>query len=196
MSIIDKALAAVTPPVSDEARAKATQKARAAAGAGDWLSLALDHHDQIRAGFEACRVASPGPERIGALKQLAVIFVGHSQAEEIVLYPAMAKEGDKRHATEAYTEQVTAKMQMAELERIDPTTQDWLDKLEHIRGAVLTHIYQEENEWFIDLKQEYEDQAFLNQRFNEEFERYVGGAGGAMQEPRSFQTGIDPRATM
>ena len=52
MSIIDKAIAAITPPASDEDRAKATQKARAAAGAGDWLSLALDHHDQIRAVCE------------------------------------------------------------------------------------------------------------------------------------------------
>ncbi len=196
MSIIDKALAAITPPASDEDRAKATQKARAAAGAGDWLSLALDHHDQIRAAFDACRAAAPGPERIGALKQLAMVLVGHSQAEEIVLYPAMAKAGDKLHAGAAYTEQVTAKMQMAELERLDSATQDWLDKLEHIRGAVLTHMYQEENDWFIDLKQQYEDQAFLNQRFKEEYERYTGGARGGMQEPRSFETGIEPRATM
>ena len=51
MSVIDKALAAVTPQPNEEKRAEATQKARAAASPGDWLSLALDHHDQIRAAF-------------------------------------------------------------------------------------------------------------------------------------------------
>jgi hypothetical protein len=196
MSIIDKALGAVTPPESDEARARATQKARAAAGGGDWLSLALDHHDQIRGAFEACRTATPGNARVEAMKALALILNGHSLAEEVVLYPALAKAGEKGHAGMAYSEQTTAKMQMAELERIDPSTEAWLDKLEHIRGAVLHHVYEEENSWFIELKEKYEDQAFLTARYREEFERYVGvgsgaGRGSAAAEPRSFAPGAD-----
>jgi hypothetical protein len=195
MSIIDKALGALTPPESEAARADAHRKAREAASRGDWLSLALDHHDRIRAGFEACRCAQPGPPRIEAMKRLALVFVGHSQAEEIVLYPALAKAGEKAHATQAYTEQVTAKMQMAELERIDPTGQPWLDKLEHIRGAVLHHMYEEEKSWFLELKDRYDDQGFLTQRFQEEFERYADGAAqGAVAEARSFAPGGGPGA--
>ncbi|CAN7618995.1 hemerythrin domain-containing protein [Phenylobacterium sp. LjRoot219] len=187
MSIIDKALAAVTPPESEEKRAEATRKARAAAGSGDWLAHALDHHDQIRMAFEACRSATGAGARTQAMKQLALVLNGHSLAEEVVLYPAMAKAGEKAHAGLAYSEQTTAKMQMAELERIDPATKEWLDKLEHIRGAVLHHVYEEEGTWFLELKNKYDDQAFLTVRFLEEFERYVGEASrSASAERRSF----------
>jgi len=184
MSIVDKVLAAVTPPESEEARAEATRKARAAAEPGDWLSLALDHHDQIRGAFEACRSAD-APGRTRVFKQLALILNGHSMAEEVVLYPALAKAGEKGHAGTAYTEQTTAKMQMAELERIDPASDGWLEKLEHIRGAVLHHIYEEENSWFLELKQRYDDQSFLSARFAEEFARYAGSSP-AVGETRSF----------
>jgi hypothetical protein len=94
------------------------------------------------------------------LRALAVVLNGHSLAEEVVLYPALAKSGEKGHAGLAYTEQTTTKMQMAELERIDPRDEAWLDKLEHIRGAVLHHIFEEEGTWVPELKAQYDDQAF------------------------------------
>jgi hypothetical protein len=186
MSIIDKALGALTPPESDEARAEATRKARAATQGTDWLAMALDHHDQIRAGFDACRAAAGPQARAAAMKRLALVLNGHSFAEEVVLYPAMAKSGEKGHAGMAYTEQTTAKMQMAELETIDAASQAWVDKLEHIRGAVLHHIYEEEGTWFLDLKRDYDDQAFLSRRFHEEYERYAGGDRDLEGDSRSF----------
>jgi hypothetical protein len=187
MSIIDKAIGAVTPPESEEDRRKATAEARGMTNGADWLSLALDHHDQIRDIFEACRTATRAEDRKGAMKRLALVLNGHSLAEEVVLYPALAKSGEKGHAGMAYTEQTTAKMQMAELERIDPAAEAWLDKLEHIRGAVLHHVYEEEGKWFPELKQKFEDQAFLTRRFREEFDRYDGSLERpAAAEQRSF----------
>jgi hypothetical protein len=198
MSIVDKVLGAVTPPESDEKRAQATAKAREVAQSGDWLSMALDHHAQIRSGFEACRTAQGAGARMLAMKQLALVLNGHSLAEELVLYPAMAKAGEKGHAGVAYGEQTTAKMQMAELERIDPATEAWADKLEHIRGAVLHHIYEEEGTWFLELKEKYDDQAFLTKRFREEYERYAGEGdgqkGSSLNEPRSFAGDQPPAA--
>ncbi len=174
MSVIDKVLGAVTPPVSEEKRAEATAKARAAADSGDWLSMALDHHDRIRAAFAACRDAEAGDDRRAAMKDLALVLNGHSLAEEVVLYPALAQAGEKMHAGHAYTEQTTAKMQMAEWENIAASTPEWKDKLEHIQGAVLTHIYEEESSWFLRLKEKGENQSRLTERFSEEYERYVG----------------------
>lgn len=49
MSILDRAIAAITPPESDEARAEARAKAQAMAKPGDWLSQILDHHRGIEA---------------------------------------------------------------------------------------------------------------------------------------------------
>lgn len=174
MSVIDKVLAAVTPPVSEEKRAEATRAARAAAEPGDWLSTALDHHDRIREAFAACKTAQAASQRSAAMKELALVLNGHSLAEEIVLYPALAQAGEKMHAGHAYTEQTTAKMQMAELENIAPSTPEWKDKLGHIEGAVLTHIFEEESSWFLKLKEKGERQDRLTQRFQEEFDRYCG----------------------
>jgi len=179
MSIIDKVVAAVTPPESEEARREARAKARAAASPGDWLSQALEHHVKIEAAFAAVKAASTPATRVAAQKKLALILTGHSNAEESVLYPALAGADEKGHATMAYSEQAAAKTQMALLENLAPMSQDYLDKLEHIRGAVAHHVYEEEGTWFLELREKVAtgDQAKLSQRFEEEFSRYVGGEG-------------------
>ena len=100
---------------------------------------------------------------------------GHSLAEEVVLYPAMALTNQKGHSAEAYTEQSATKVQMAALDDLEPTTQDYLDKLEHIRAAVSHHMHEEESEWFPELRR-HEDSAMqskLTRRFREEYERYT-----------------------
>lgn len=188
MSVVDKILSKVTPLPSEEKRMEATAEARARASQGDWLWMALDHHDQIREAFAACRRAESAEARVAAMKELAVILNGHSLAEEVVLYPALAQAGEKMHAGHAYTEQTTAKMQMAELENIPPTTPEWMDKLKHIEGAVLTHMFEEESSWFLRLKEKGEHQAHLTDRFREEFERYCGvGSGGMERRPAGME---------
>lgn len=174
MSIIDKIAASVTPLPDTEKRAEASREARAVATPGDWLSLVLDHHDRIREAFAAGRNAKGATARLAAMKELAIVLNGHSLAEEVVLYPALAQAGEKIDAAHAYLEQATAKNQMAELENIAASKAEWLDKWEHIEGAVLTHIYEEESGWFLELKAKGEHQDRLTQRYREEFERYAG----------------------
>lgn len=176
MSVLDKVIAAVTPPESEDSRKEARAKARAAAKAGDWLSLILKHHEQIEAAFAAVKSASTAATRIAAQKKLAIILTGHSNAEESVIYPALTVANEKGHAGMAYTEQAAAKTQMALLENLAPMTQDYLDKLEHIRGAVAHHVYEEEGTWFLELKEKLpvSDQSKLTSRYEEEFDRYVG----------------------
>jgi len=176
MSFLDKVVAAVTPPESEEDRAAARHNARQTATPGDWLSQALDHHEQIEAAFEALRRAVP-VARPAAQKQLATLLTGHSNAEEAVLYPGMAGVGEKGAAGMAYEEQAMAKVQMALLETLDPSTQDYDDKLEHIRGAVTHHIYQEESHWLVELRGRASeaDNARMTARYAEEIARYECG---------------------
>jgi hemerythrin superfamily protein len=176
MSILDKVVAAVTPPESDQARREARQKARSAARQGDWLSTVLQHHEQIESAFEAVRAATDAQSRTAAHKRLALILTGHSIAEESVIYPALARADEKGASTKAYTEQAAAKAQMGLLGNLPPMSQDYLDKLEHIRGAVQHHVYQEEGEWFLELQQRLPaaEQALLKERYLEEFNRYMG----------------------
>lgn len=179
MSFLDKIVAAVTPPESDETRLEARARARAEAVPGSWFSVVLDHHEQIEAAFDAVRAAGePGGRRM-AQKRLALILTGHANAEESVLYPALAEAGHKTHAGMAYEEQAMTKIQLALLEKLEPMSQDYVDKLEHIRGAVTHHMYQEESDWFRELQGDApgSDQAHLAQRFQEEMDRYVGSGG-------------------
>jgi hypothetical protein len=191
MSALDKIIDAVTPPESPEQRAEARAKARAAAEAGDWLSLILDHHEEVEAAFAEARSAFSAETRRTALKKLGEILTAHSIAEEAVVYPGIADVGKGMHADTAYTQQVAAKMQMAALEKLDPMSEDFSDKLGHLEGAVAHHVYEEESDWFLDLKEKAPpaDQARLLQRYKEEFERYMRGGQGASAipgEPRSF----------
>jgi hypothetical protein len=180
MSLFDKMVAAVAPPESEEARAEARSKAQAAAGDGDWLSLVLQHHQQIEAAFAAVKSATDPSGRLAAQNKLATLLTGHSIAEEAVLYPALAKAGEEAHSTKAYTEQSAAKMQMGLLEDLPPMSQEYLDKLEHIRGAVAHHVYEEEGNWFLDLKKKLPagDQTKLTFRYKEQFSRYMNQDGG------------------
>lgn len=176
MSFFDKIVAAVTPLESDEDRRAARANARQAAREGDWLTMVLNHHEQIEHAFDAAGAASDPASHTAALRRLALLLTGHSNAEEAVLYPAMADSGEKGSAGLAYEEQAVAKVQMAMLEWMDPLNQDYVDKFEHLRSAVLHHMYQEESHWLLELKQHGEHQEILAARYREEINRYAAGA--------------------
>jgi hypothetical protein len=176
MSLIDKVVTAVTPSESDKERADARATARAIASPGDWFSQILDHHAEVEAAFASTKTAAGGPSRTAAMKKLGIVLTGHAIAEESVIYPALGDAGEKGHATTGYNEQAEVKMQMAHLEKLDPTSQEFLQKLEEIRIAVAHHVYEEEANWYPELKKKAPlgDQAKLTKRYAEEFERYVG----------------------
>jgi Hemerythrin HHE cation binding domain len=176
MSMFDKVVAAVTPSESEEDRVEARAKAAAAAPVGGWLSMVLDHHRQLEAAFAAVKSADTSVERNAAQKWLGVLLTGHASAEESVLYPALALHGEKSHATTGFNEQATVKTQMAALDDLEPMSQEYLAKLEHIRGAVAHHMFEEEGTWFPELTEKVPsgDQVKLSRRYQEEFTRYVG----------------------
>lgn len=176
MSILDKAIAAITPPESDEARAKARAKAEAAAKPGDWLSQVLAHHRGIEVQFAAVKAAADAATRRAEQQKLGLLLTAHSIAEEAAIYPALAADHQVGHAELAYQEQSAAKMEMGLLERLDPMSEDYLDKLGHIEGAVAHHVYSEEGTWFTELAESAAaaDQALVTRRYTEEYDRYIG----------------------
>ena len=176
MSVLDKVIAAVTPLESEEERQSARTQARQAANEAPWLARVLEHHQQIEAAFAAVKAAADASGRRSAQRWLGTLLTGHSLAEEAVLYPAMALGDQKGHATAAYTEQSGAKINLAALETLEPMSQDYLDKLEHVRGAVAHHVYEEESKWFPQLAAQGGSalQMRLSARYTEEFDRYMG----------------------
>jgi len=177
MTILDKVKAAVMPMESDEARAQARVKARAAAGSAAWLAMVLQHHENIEDAFAAVKAAATEAARRAAQKKLGNILMGHSIAEESVVYPVLAMIDEKGEAETAYSQQAEAKMQMAMLEALPPMENEYADKLEEIRVAVAHHVYEEEGTWFLELAQKAPValQAKLAQRYMDEFVKYTQG---------------------
>lgn len=175
MSISDQIAVAITARERDRAHKEAHSKALQAATPGTWLAMVLEHHGQIGEAFAEVRAATTLLGRVAAQHTLAVILTGHANAEESVLYPALAAVDERSHATAAYAEQALAKMQMADLERLPPMSQEYLDLLEQIRHAVADHIHEEERHWLVELKARVPaaEQNQLTVRYMEEFDRYV-----------------------
>lgn len=187
MSILDKIVAAVTPPESEEDRAEARQRAERYSSRAPWLRSVLEHHRRIDTAFAAVKSAGDAADRQARLRELGALLTGHSLAEEGVIYPALSDTGDTGHATMAYTEQAAAKMQLGLLERMDPMSQDFEDKLGHLEGAVKHHVYQEEGTWFIELVDNAgdADHRHIAERYNEEFDRYMSGGTAEPSAPSS-----------
>lgn len=176
MSLLDKVIAKVTPEPSDNDMAAARSQLRASATQAPWIALVCDHHDQIDAAFAAVRGARTAADQRAAQKRLAVLLTGHSLAEEAVLYPAMALTDQKAHSATAYTQQSAAKVQIAALDDLEPLSQDYTDKLQHLWAAVVHHVYEEETEWFPKLRETCDaaQHARLTLRYREEATAYLG----------------------
>lgn len=179
MSFFDKVVAAVTPPESAEERIEARAKAREAAEAGDWLEQIVQHHEQIEDAFARAEAATGPAPRKAAVQELGALLTGHSSAEEAVIYPQLSDD-HKAQMAMSYEEQQAAKVELALLEQLDPASEDWVDKLGHIKGAVAHHVYEEESSRFIHLKRELpaDVQAHMTARYREETGRYDGGLIG------------------
>lgn len=178
MSILNRLIAAVTLLDSQDARNDARAMARAAATPGDWLSQILEHHHGLEEGFRAVQAAPDNTSRTLAFRQLGVLLTGHAIAEEAVIYPALAQMRDKVQSGVAYDDQAVIKVQMALLEKLNPMSRPFVEKLSHLQEIVVQHMYAEEGSWFLDLKRQASasDQLMLSERYAEEYGRYVGGA--------------------
>lgn len=176
MSFLDRIAAAVMPAASDEDRAEARRQAESLAKGDDWLGQVLQHHREIEGAFARALAAGGAQERTAACKELAALLTGHSVAEEAVLYPAVVEHSGKTHAALAFEEQSMAKVEMAQLEKLDPASREWRQKLEHIQSAIQQHVYEEEHSYYPDVVERApaDEQSMLTSRYREEFERYCG----------------------
>lgn len=177
MSIFDTIAAKVMPPESAEDRAEARRQALALSrGPDDWLTLVIEQHRQIEQLLEAARSGRDAAARRDAARNFATLITGHALAEEMVLYPMLADD-HKGHTEKAYQEHVLVKIEMHKLEMLDPMSEDWLEKVNFIHGAVQHHIYEEEGTYVPELREALgDDDAVHSRRFREEFEKYVRGA--------------------
>jgi len=173
MSFLDTIAAAIAPLATDEQRADARARLEELAPGNLFAEEILAQHKQIEELFAQARSAS-GEEAEATVLELALLLNGHSQAEEAVIYPEISINSGKAHAAVAYEEQAMAKVQMAALQKLEPGTTDWIEKLDHIESAVQQHVYQEESSWLPDVIRDAPDadKQRMGVEFREYFERF------------------------
>jgi hemerythrin superfamily protein len=76
-------------------------------------------------------------------------LVRHEVAEEVVVYPALRKvPGGERVADARLAEEAEAEQMLARMEKLDPTSEEFMGAIKKLRGAVLEHATKEESEAF------------------------------------------------
>lgn len=150
MSFLDRIAAVLTPAASDEQRAETRAQFELLAAGETFAEDILAQHRRIEALFAEARAAT-GPEAQAVIAELAILLNAHSMAEEAVVYPEVSDHSSKAHAGMAYEEHAMTKVQLAALQKLEPGTQEWREKLDHIESAVQQHVHQEEGSWLPDV---------------------------------------------
>jgi hemerythrin superfamily protein len=176
MSFLDRIAAAITPAASDEDRIEARQRLTELAAGEPFAQDILSQHQQIEALFMRAK-AENGPQAQATVRELAILLNGHSMAEEAVVYPEISEHSGKTHAGMAYEEHAMTKVQLAALQNLEPGSKEWMEKLEHIEGAVQQHVYQEESSWLPDVITHAPVET--RQRISAQFREYLGRYEGA-----------------
>lgn len=182
MSFLDRIAATLTPAASDEQRAEARANAEKLASES-FIGIIVGQHKEIESLVHEGLIAQNIEDRKKAVRELERVLTGHSTAEEAVIYPNISEYSGKTHAGMAYEEHAMTKVQLAKLEKLDPSSKEWREKLEHIQGALQQHMYQEEDEWLPDLADNTPsgEKTRMTERFVEEYERYCGEGSVALR---------------
>jgi len=160
----------------DERHARARDLAFARAAECDWFAQVLRHHMAIEAALAAVRSA-PGPSAgRHALHWLATLMKGHAVAENTVLYPALAFDGQRAHAVSAFADESSFRIDLAGLALLEPGSAAFVEKLDALQADLALHFYEEEGAWYPALcrRQGGRGNARLCALFVGEFRRYMG----------------------
>lgn len=115
----------------------------------DAVTLLIQQHDLIRDLFDQVELATPST-RGAAFEPLVRLLAVHETAEEIIVHPVVRTCGtDGEAITRArLAEEDSAKKVLAELERLDPASLEFIHLFDEMRAAVLRHAELEEREAF------------------------------------------------
>jgi len=175
MTLLDRMMTTAREPLDDR-RARARELAFARAAECDWFAEVLRHHVAIEQAMEAVRRASYPSAGRSALHWLATLMKGHAVAEDSVLYPALAFDGQRAHAVSAFADESSFRIDLAGLALLAPGSPDFIDKLDALHADLMLHFYEEEGAWYPALcrREGGHGNARLCGLFVDEFRRYMG----------------------
>jgi iron-sulfur cluster repair protein YtfE (RIC family) len=132
------------------------------APADDVVSLLTQDHEAVKQRFAEFEHA-PRETRAELFWKLTDQLIRHEVAEEVVVYPILRKEpGGSEVADARVAEESEAERLLAHMEKLDPTTEEFMGALTDLKSAVLQHAEREEQEAF-PLLLAHEEHAYLIQ---------------------------------
>lgn len=114
---------------------------------GDVIRILLEQHARIRELFSAVASAT-GEERQHKFDELRALLAVHETAEEMILRPVSQSVAGKEVTDARNSEEQSANVVLAELEKLDVTDEEFLPRLESFQNDVLQHAENEEREEF------------------------------------------------
>lgn len=113
-------------------------------------------HNLIEDMFDQVLHASDPQAREKPFVQLRQLLAVHETAEEMVVHPRVRREVDAIDSivNARLEEEHEAKELLSKIEKLDITSQEFIDELTKLRDAVLDHAYHEEKFEFPKLEQQ------------------------------------------
>jgi len=124
---------------------------------GDAIDLLITQHSLIRDLFAEVKTTQ-GEARQDAFHRLRRMLAVHETAEEEVVHPAARRQlaGGDELVADRLAEENEAKQLLGRLEELSPGEPQFLDLLDQLRFAVLSHARSEERYEFVQLRRESE----------------------------------------
>jgi iron-sulfur cluster repair protein YtfE (RIC family) len=122
------------------------------------IQLLKSEHEKAKQAFAEIQAASAN-QRAPLWAKLEPELKVHEEMEEVALYGPVAQELGSTDQTlkewhEHHHEEVTeAEALIQEVELLDPTTDDWTDKVEELQEALEHHIEEEEDDIWPRIEQ-------------------------------------------
>lgn len=116
-------------------------------------------HNLIEDMFEEVLHASDPKAREKPFIELRQLLAVHETAEEMVVHPRVRREADSGDGIvdARLQEEHEAKELLSQIEKLDVTSQHFIDEVTKLRDAVLDHARHEEDEEFPVLQREVDD---------------------------------------
>jgi hemerythrin superfamily protein len=116
-------------------------------------------HNLIEDMFEEVLHASDPKAREKPFIELRQLLAVHETAEEMVVHPRVRREADSGDGIvdARLREEHEAKELLSQIEKLDITSQEFIDEVTKLRDAVLDHARHEEDEEFPVLQREVDD---------------------------------------
>lgn len=123
----------------------------------DVIDLIRQDHDEIRELFS--QLEDTAPESRGDLfRHIVSELARHEAAEEAIIHPTLRDElGDEQEAGSIVEEEQKAEELMAQMEDMDPASDEFLARFRQLRDDVLEHAQHEENDEHPRLRQQIDD---------------------------------------